>query len=1011
MTARPWGQGHRFDRLSRLLPVLLGLGVWLGPIEGPGRAQTIVPSSAITTVTDTSTTQPASPGTTNYVITGGLLTRGNAVIHSFSKFDLGAGATATFDLTSSPSTTSAIWARVLSGAPSSLNGTISVRSLLANPVELALVNPFGFVLGTGFNTNGVNALTLIAAPQVYAQSSGTTGGSFVDLLSTATDTTQLSSALRLAGAAYASGDDLARSSITYNSDQLAIKQFNLMAAKIHFAPSSVLKADTLMAVAPWFAGGINFGSGVNGLSGIAFGAYALANPSSMAYSFTADPAVSNIGVLADPAHFLLTRESLYTASSADTFAVGSIEFNGVIEPYSAPTLGAFLVARQAYIRLQNNGTGFTSPFGDYATTAESNGVSPASEGSGFAVVIKVDPSIGPYQPPGAGSGSVNSPTKGSGDSIPQGSGDGIAQGSGSGNDVGSPSDNSFNRHNGQSLGQGPSSFAALPASLSNPQGQGGDPRQAGGQPGASPAGSPSSMAGQGGAGMAISGSTVGMGSGAAPQGGANPPQAGTPPSANQGMGPAPQGNPSTMPAPADQFTTAELAITHDTAQALGVADAEALTPAQLQKLLQAATVSMRERGLRAQAGPTDEAQARRRDQNSWVAVMPTPSATDAGGQTGIFSAANYTPAILSIRFTEAKGRTLKAGADAFFDYTLIPPQGPIIGQRLELNTGQLSGLLKQLYASLSRQEPLDVGDRNSPSRQLYDLLIAPVAEQLHRQRISTLLIAADRGLQGVPFAALHDGQQFFGDRFAFSLTPALSLTDLKVQDDAVKRLLTFGASQFNDGLAPLPLVPQELEKISALTASEAMLNRSFTPSSLLMAAADPRYIWIHVATHAEFLPGGPSQSRLFTGTTPLPLSAFADLRKNRQGHPIDLFSLSACRTALGDAQSELGFAGLAIQAGARSAIGTLWYVDDVATSAYFIQVYRYLKQGLPKAEALQATRRDFSQGRVQLVGNRILAADGELLLDKLNVAEQRRVASGLSNPYFWAGIEMVGSPW
>ena len=121
--------------------------------------------------------------------------------------------------------------------------------------------------------------------------------------------------------------------------------------------------------------------------------------------------------------------------------------------------------------------------------------------------------------------------------------------------------------------------------------------------------------------------------------------------------------------------------------------------------------------------------------------------------------------------------------------------------------------------------------------------------------------------------------------------------------------------------------------------------------------------------------------------------------------------MSACRTALGDSESELGFAGLAIQAGARSAIGTLWYVDDVATSAYFIQVYRYLKQGLPKAEALQATRRDFSRGRILLTGNKLIAADGELLLDHLSVPQQRRVASGLSNPYFWAGIEMVGSPW
>ena len=121
-----------------------------------------------------------------------------------------------------------------------------------------------------------------------------------------------------------------------------------------------------------------------------------------------------------------------------------------------------------------------------------------------------------------------------------------------------------------------------------------------------------------------------------------------------------------------------------------------------------------------------------------------------------------------------------------------------------------------------------------------------------------------------------------------------------------------------------------------------MLNASFTPATIEKTAADPRYDRIHLATHAEFLPGGASKSKLYSGTGPVPLVSLANLRKQRQGVPIDLIAFSACRTALGDPDSELGFAGLALQAGARSAIGTLWYVDDVATSAYFIQAYRYL---------------------------------------------------------------------
>jgi CHAT domain-containing protein len=223
-------------------------------------------------------------------------------------------------------------------------------------------------------------------------------------------------------------------------------------------------------------------------------------------------------------------------------------------------------------------------------------------------------------------------------------------------------------------------------------------------------------------------------------------------------------------------------------------------------------------------------------------------------------------------------------------------------------------------------------------------------------------------------------------------------------------LLAAGASEFK-GLAPLPLVPQELDRLSTTGVADQHLNQAFTPQVLLSQAADPRYDRVHVASHAEFLPGGPSKSVLHTGTGSMPLTDFLRLRQRRDGEPLELFSLSACRTALGDSATELGFAGLALQAGSRSAIGTLWYVDDVATSAYFLQLYRFLDQGMPKAEALQATRVAMIQRRLRLQGDQVLAADGTPLLVNLTAAQQRRVASGLNHPFFWGGIELIGSPW
>ena len=391
-------------------------------------------------------------------------------------------------------------------------------------------------------------------------------------------------------------------------------------------------------------------------------------------------------------------------------------------------------------------------------------------------------------------------------------------------------------------------------------------------------------------------------------------------------------------------------------------------------------------------------------------VQPTTALKQPALQEPEFNRRAYNPAVLHVRFTEAADRTVDSAADAFLDLTLIPASGNVEGLRVELSKQVFQQQLRGLYRQLSRQESLQVDDPSSPSRQLHALLIEGITPILEREKITTLLLAADRGLQAVPFAALSDGQRFFGDRYAFAITPSLALTEFNAADSPDQRLLAFGASEFQ-GLSDLPLVPQELNRISAAAGKDQFLNREFTASALIEKAGLPRYDQLHVATHAEFKPGGPQASQLHSGAGPISMSELAALRQKRQGIPLDLVVFSACRTALGDAEAELGFSGLALQAGARSAIGTLWYVDDVATSAYFVQMYRFLADGIPKAEAMQMTRQAFVRGLVRLDGNQVLGVGDVALLSDLNPLQQRRAAAGFSNPFFWAGIELMGAPW
>jgi CHAT domain-containing protein len=66
---------------------------------------------------------------------------------------------------------------------------------------------------------------------------------------------------------------------------------------------------------------------------------------------------------------------------------------------------------------------------------------------------------------------------------------------------------------------------------------------------------------------------------------------------------------------------------------------------------------------------------------------------------------------------------------------------------------------------------------------------------------------------------------------------------------------------------------------------------------------------------------------------------------------------------MGDDQAALGLAGVAIKAGARSALATLWSINDKASSALVAEFYRQLSDAsVSKAMALQRAQLKMLQG-------------------------------------------------
>lgn len=70
---------------------------------------------------------------------------------------------------------------------------------------------------------------------------------------------------------------------------------------------------------------------------------------------------------------------------------------------------------------------------------------------------------------------------------------------------------------------------------------------------------------------------------------------------------------------------------------------------------------------------------------------------------------------------------------------------------------------------------------------------------------------------------------------------------------------------------------------------------------------------------------------------------------------LQILTLSACQTAEGDDRAPLGFSGIVVQAGVKSAIGSLWPIVDEVAQQLFTSFYQRYSQ-LSRAKALQAAQ-------------------------------------------------------
>jgi CHAT domain-containing protein len=336
---------------------------------------------------------------------------------------------------------------------------------------------------------------------------------------------------------------------------------------------------------------------------------------------------------------------------------------------------------------------------------------------------------------------------------------------------------------------------------------------------------------------------------------------------------------------------------------------------------------------------------------------------------------------------------------------LVPPVGrPIHYSVPEANRAALLPTVDKFINQITDRNKLRTTSYLASAKQLYQWSIAPLEKDLERLGIRTLLLSVDPGLRSVPFAALHDGKGFLIQKYNFSLIPSFSLTNTDYKAITGATVLAMGRSEFVEQ-KPLPSVPIELQTISTQWRGQSFLNSTFTIDNLNTQHAQRGFRIVHLATHAEFKSGKPSESYIQLWSSKLRLDRMESL--NWRNPQVDLLVLSACRTALGDRESELGFGGLAVKSGAKSALGSLWYVDDGGTLGLMTEFYHHLRGSSIKSEALQLTQQAMISGKVRIEKGQLVTTGDNLNLPGNSQQEDQ----DFSHPYYWSSFTMIGNPW
>lgn len=343
--------------------------------------------------------------------------------------------------------------------------------------------------------------------------------------------------------------------------------------------------------------------------------------------------------------------------------------------------------------------------------------------------------------------------------------------------------------------------------------------------------------------------------------------------------------------------------------------------------------------------------------------------------------------------------------------------GAPISKSSQIKLAQMNQLIRDFRRKLA--DPHE--DPTQPSQQLYKLLIGPIAADLQKANAKTLMLLLHDELRYVPFAALNDGKSYLVESMAIVNVNATSMDKLRTQPKT-EPWSAYGLGVTKEGTTKsgrtypaLTYASLELDDVKTTLGGKSQIAKDEKFTKTALQTMGP-YQVVHIASHFEFTPGSIDDSVLLLGdNTTMSLS---EIERGLNFTNVELLTLSACQTALGDKGggdgSEFdGLGNIAQEKGAKAVIATLWPVADASTAAFMEALYKAHQAGNDKAESLRqaqltllhaSAQHAASSGEQQRGLGRSAAA-----LAPSSGGSSRNPNAPFAHPYYWAPFILMGN--